>query len=200
MRQVAEARLVDVRVKGSLRVHADSVMGHLEPLDAAGGGTDADAAGPHGLLRYGSRCGRVKLMDVTIDNAGIDWSSPDNVYWKHSVARKEGCLIQLQGRGEFEAHNVTLQGDCTFTVPDGHRMVLTQGEDGRVQQALVPLDPVLPSWEWKYSADAATGEVRLSYCSYVHQQPDASSAGVASEEDATGVFEQQQEEQRQQHL
>lgn len=60
-------------------------------------------------MQYSSRCGRVKMVDVIVENAGIDWTAAGNVYWKHQVARKESCLIEIQGRGEFEAHNVTLQ-------------------------------------------------------------------------------------------
>lgn len=181
---MAEARLLDVSINGSLRVHADSVMGHIEtvPLpanldDDGSCWTKLPSAANSGassktqqLLRYSSRCGRIKMVNVAVVNAGIDWSAKSNVYWKHQVARKESCTITLHGRGEFEAHNVTIRGDVAFVVPDGHRLVVTQGADGGLAQALIPLDPVLPSWEWKYSADDA-GTVRLTYASYAMQQP-----------------------------
>lgn len=122
--QVAEARLLDVRVRGSLRVHADNVMGHYAaPAHAdrrsngdGASSSSSSSAAPAGEahLRYSSRCGRVKLVNVAVDNAGIDWSSASNVYWKHAVARRESCFIELQGRAEFEAHNVTLQVRCLW--------------------------------------------------------------------------------------
>jgi len=42
------------------------------------------------------------------------------------VKRHEAARIVLQGRSEFEAHNVVITGDQTFTVPDGFRMVVSQ--------------------------------------------------------------------------
>ena len=34
---------------------------------------------------YSSRCGRVRLSGVVVRNRGIDWSHPDNVYWRHKA-------------------------------------------------------------------------------------------------------------------
>ena len=51
---------------------------------AAAGSPSVSAAGG-GILRYGRRCGRVQMVNVRVRNAGIDWASPDNVYWKHQV-------------------------------------------------------------------------------------------------------------------
>lgn len=42
-------------------------------------------------------------------NDGIDWSSGDNVYWKHDVHHFEALKIILHGNAEFEANNVTIQ-------------------------------------------------------------------------------------------
>ena len=42
------------------------------------------------------------------------------------MKRHEAARIVLQGRSEFEAHNVVITGDQTFTVPDGFRMVVSQ--------------------------------------------------------------------------
>ena len=55
------------------------------------------------------RCGRCSLQNVFIYNRGIDWSSEDNVYWKHKVHRLESVKIVLHGNSEFEAHDVTLE-------------------------------------------------------------------------------------------
>jgi hypothetical protein len=46
---------------------------------------------------FSSRVGRVNMSNVVIQNAGIDWTSPSNVYWKHSVARREAVRVVLRG-------------------------------------------------------------------------------------------------------
>jgi len=94
--EVAEARLMDVTIDGSLLVHADAVTGR------------ADEAG---RLHFGSDCGRVHLMNVTVQNVGVDWHHPGNVYWRHQVQRHECCRIVLRGRSEFEAYDVKITGD-----------------------------------------------------------------------------------------
>lgn len=45
-------------------------------------------------------------------NDGIDWSSEENVYWKHDVRRFEALKVILHGNSEFEASNVTIQVKC----------------------------------------------------------------------------------------
>lgn len=64
-------------------------------------------------FRNSSRCGRCKLENVKVYNKGIDWSYPDNVYWKHEVRRFEMLKIVLHGNAEFEALDVVLQ--VTYT-------------------------------------------------------------------------------------
>lgn len=65
---------------------------------------------------------------VSVRNAGVDWTAEGNLYWKHEVSRKQALRIELQGSGEFEAFDVTLEGDLHYLVPDGHRMTVTAGE------------------------------------------------------------------------
>lgn len=55
------------------------------------------------------RCGRCKLQNVKVQNKGIDWTSPNNIYWKHDVQRLECLKIILHGNAEFEATDVVLQ-------------------------------------------------------------------------------------------
>lgn len=59
---------------------------------------------------------------------------------------------------EFEARDVTLAGDVTFEVPDGHRMLVTAGADGAPHVELQPLSHA--SWQWQYHMGSA-GEVQL---------------------------------------
>lgn len=56
-----------------------------------------------------NRCGRCKLENVTVLNAGVNWNFEDNIYWKHDVQRFEACKIILHGNAEFEAKDVTIQ-------------------------------------------------------------------------------------------
>ena len=158
--EVAEARLVDVTVDGSLLVAADAVMGHWEPPAGAGAGAAAGAggaaAGPAGValpvgaeagaaeaegaeagaeaepprLVFSQRCGRVHLLNVEVSNVGVDWHHPGNVYWQHRVQRHEACRVILHGSAEFEAYDCRIVGDQTFEVPDGHRMVVTAAPRG----------------------------------------------------------------------
>jgi hypothetical protein len=36
-------------------------------------------------LVYSNRCGRIRLNNVTVRNAGINWENPKNCYWSHKV-------------------------------------------------------------------------------------------------------------------
>lgn len=70
------------------------------------------------LELYLCRCGRCKLENVKVINRGIDWTSQDNIYWKHDVRRFETVKIVLHGNAEFEAVDITLQVYLHFTSVD----------------------------------------------------------------------------------
>jgi hypothetical protein len=113
--EVAEARLLDVTVDGSLLVHAHGIMGHVEAAQQAaqqqGASSGSGERSGGGSLRYSCANGRVHLMNVAVHNVGIDWHHPSNVYWQHRVSRHEACRIVLHGRSEFEAYDCKLVGD-----------------------------------------------------------------------------------------
>ncbi|KAL5732899.1 hypothetical protein ACOSQ2_032591 [Xanthoceras sorbifolium] len=140
--EVAEFLWRNVQLDGSLIIVAENIMGS----------TWSNENGEP-LLQYGHRCGRCKLHNVKVLNEGIDWSFGDNTYWKHDVKRLEAFKVILHGNAEFEASNVTLQGNHVFEVPDGHRLKITSGNSG----LSVQLDPIEPSmmdtgsWYWKYN-------------------------------------------------
>jgi UTP---glucose-1-phosphate uridylyltransferase len=138
--EVAEACVEELDLDGSLLVTADSPLGRAAP------------DGGYGMLQYGNAFGQVRLHNVIIRNAGVDWSDSRNVYWQHSVARKEACRVVLQGRSEFDARDVEIAGDATFDVPDGFRMTVRRSTNGGVETALQPLVNELPSWCWEYRA------------------------------------------------
>ncbi|GBF98740.1 nucleotide-diphospho-sugar transferase [Raphidocelis subcapitata] len=194
--EVAEARLVDVTVDGSLLVAADCVMGHREQSEGQSEGQSGQARGQSGhhpapaaaglalprdpeaearpdavrggaraggRLIYSTDCGRVHMMNVTVQNVGVDWHHPGNCYWRHQVQRHESCRVILHGRSEFEAYDCVISGDQTFEVPDGFRLVVTAGPRGRgLSRRLLPLVGDAPSWEWRYWMDEA-GDVRLEF-------------------------------------
>ena len=34
---------------------------------------------------FSSRCGRVRMHNVSVLNQGLDWDHPSNVFWAHEV-------------------------------------------------------------------------------------------------------------------
>ena len=143
--EVAEVDIENLKVDGSLLVVADAVMGHV---------TNASKK----YLRYSEACGRVRMHNVRVQNDGIDWNHPENVYWKHKVHRHQCCRILLRGTSEFVAVGVDLVGNVTYEVPDGYKMIVRGTDDVE----LIPLEnKEIPSWWWQYALDHATGEVGL---------------------------------------
>ena len=176
--EVAEARVVDLRVKGSLLVSADCPLGHWtssNSVDSCSSSSGDAAADPRraesdALLVYSSSNGRARLEDVDVDNAGVDWCSDplhnnnnSNLsFWRHGdeLRRREAAEFFLRGRSELDARGVTLRGGLRFEVPDGQRLVLRPraGVRGRddVEATLEDLEG-RPSWEWRVSERRAGG-------------------------------------------
>ncbi|XP_066364792.1 UTP--glucose-1-phosphate uridylyltransferase 3, chloroplastic-like isoform X1 [Miscanthus floridulus] len=142
--EVAEFLWKDVELDGSLIILADNIMGS----------TKKNKNGEQ-ILHCGSRCGRCRLQSVKIVNEGINWTSPNNVYWKHDVERSESVKIILHGNAEFEAKDVVLKGNHVFEVPDGHRMCIIQDRAGFVVKLDLIRDELMDSgtWHWKYAVD-----------------------------------------------
>ena len=115
-----------------------------------------------GTLEYSSdTCARIILEDVTVQNAGIDYENPHNVFWRHRVMRQETCRIELLGRSEFDAAGVILRGNQNFIVPDGHRMTVRATEDeDRLDITVEPLD-VVPTWSYDYRLATENGVERV---------------------------------------
>ncbi|KAJ6357523.1 hypothetical protein OIU78_005384 [Salix suchowensis] len=117
--EVAEFSWRNVQLDGSLIIIAENVTGS----------TSIDSNGEP-ILQYGNRCGRCRLQHVKVVNRGINWSFGDNIYWKHDVQRFEALKVILHGNAEFEADNVTIQGNQIFEIPDGYKMKITSGDSG----------------------------------------------------------------------
>ncbi|KAL2903158.1 UTP--glucose-1-phosphate uridylyltransferase 3 chloroplastic [Bienertia sinuspersici] len=144
--EVAEFFWRDVQLDGSMIIVAENVMG----------ASSANESGEP-MLEYGRRCARCKLQNVSVLNNGIDWESGENMYWKHEVQRNECLKVMLHGNAEFEASDVTLEGNHVYEVPDGYRLKITSANPG----ISVQFDPIedskkdTGSWFWKYKIDGA---------------------------------------------
>jgi hypothetical protein len=153
--EIAEADIVNLDVDGSLLVLSDSPMGYRQSAEKS---AENHQMAPE--LVYGDACSRIRLRNVRVRNAGIEWTDENNVYWRHRVARKESCRVVLHGNAEFEAIDVELAGDLTYVVPDGHRLRVRQGCDGKPVSQLETIDSTSPSWKWAYQLRG--DHVRLS--------------------------------------
>ncbi len=120
--------------------------------------TDWDTPTEDRRMVFGNHNGRVRLINCTVINQGIDWEHEDNVYWQHKVVRKGAVDVVLEGRSEFEAINVKFEGSHMFWVPDGYKMVVRNTARGGLAAELLPLGSC-PSWEWVYTM-AEDGMVR----------------------------------------
>lgn len=133
--EISEVEIVNLTLKGSVSIEADSVMGEKDS---------------RGVLVYDSlKAGKCTLINATIENQGITPSSK-NVFWKQQFVRKECLKIVIHGNGEFYAANVHFKGDMLFEVPDAHRMVVEE-KNHQVIQNLYKIDA--PTWMWRYAFD-----------------------------------------------
>ncbi|KAK9742332.1 hypothetical protein RND81_03G164700 [Saponaria officinalis] len=142
--EVAEFSWKDVELDGSLVISAENVMGSIQPETSR-----------EPLLDYGRRCARCRLQNVRVLNKGINWDCGTNVYWKRQVRRFEILKIILHGNAEFEATDVTFEGNHVFEVPDGYKLKITSANPGLAQQ-LDPTDESKKesrSWFWNYKID-----------------------------------------------
>lgn len=141
--EIAEAEIVNLDLKGSLVVIADSIMGK----------NDA-----HGHLKYdSSQCGKCTLINVRVRNRGLQWEkNPFNLEtavsrlntWQQNEKRLESLEIIFHGNGEFFAENVTFEGNHHFEVADGERMVVYERE-GELYYHTETL--LTATWKWHYS-------------------------------------------------
>lgn len=179
MLEIADAYISDLNLDGSLVVHASSVAGHRETTGHTQDGNSthvstsnsinmqcaddrlaSDSCTPSERIVYSEKCGRIRLERVNIVNQGVNWCNKDNVYWQHKVARSESMHVHLHGCSEFCAKDVTISGDSSFEVPEGFKMELSQGSNGRIIQNLIPLD-LKESWSWRYELNSSHA-VKLS--------------------------------------
>lgn len=133
--EISEAEIVNLELKGSLIIEADSIMGQKS----------AD-----GMISYDSaNCGKCTLINVIVSNQGIS-PSPKNIFWKQQVIRNEGLHIHLHGNAEFFAENVHFNGNFHFEIPNGYRMIVEQ-KNNEIVCHTNKIES--PTWMWHYTFD-----------------------------------------------
>lgn len=121
----------NVELKGSLCIEADSPLGHRNKK---------------GETLYSNNEGKCTLINVKIENAGVDYKV-DLPLWKDGLARRESLKIYIQGNGEFYAENITFKGPHEIFVPEGYKMTcVPHGKS--VQFKLEKITK--PTWHWTY--------------------------------------------------
>eukprot|EP00741_Cyanophora_paradoxa_P017206 tig00000202_g16618.t1 len=144
--EVAELEARGLDLEGSLLVEAENVVGAPE---RPGGPVRMDDA----------RAGRCTLRNVRVRNAGVRYDAPESCFWQARVTRGERALVRIRGNGEFHAEDVTLSGDVVYQVPDGCRVSVTAGPDGRPAVTTERLAGG-PTWRWGYWIER--GHVRVA--------------------------------------
>lgn len=110
---IVQVELVNVELRGSLCVKAESPLGKRNE---------------DGVIQYGPYGGSCILRNVKVSNRGRKIEQ-DRAYWKNEIKREEECSIFVETGGEFVAENVTLEGKLKIVVPKGIRIVAFQGEN-----------------------------------------------------------------------
>lgn len=133
--EIAEADISNIDIQGCLLIESSSPLGcHNEK----------------GILNFGgeSRC---VLRDVQVINKGMDYSKK-SCFWKNEISRQEAMRIVLGEGSEFHAENVLFEGDLLFEVPAGHRLQVSQDNDGMLIKKFEKI--TAPTWCWEYAFDA----------------------------------------------
>jgi hypothetical protein len=128
--EIAEVRIENLELNGSMIVRAEAIMGHEED----------------GVLCYSELSGKCVLKNVSVCNRGIDWEA-SNVFWRSEITRKECFSLLIKGSGEFHAEDVVFEGDLAIEVEAGTKVTAIMRE-GVLQLISEPLFE--PSWHWKY--------------------------------------------------
>jgi hypothetical protein len=134
--EIAEADIYELDLQGSLLIEALLPLGQFDKL---------------GVLRYGEEsCCR--LHHVKVRNLGIDYDAK-NDYWKGNISRKETLQIKLNPGAEFWAENVLFEGNCFYEVPSQHRLTITQGPTGELNERLEKLSQSSGYWHYAFDSD-----------------------------------------------
>lgn len=131
---LVEAKINNFHLDGSLIIDASAAMGERNSQE---------------LLIYSELSGKIQLIDVKIENRGINRQAANN-YWKRHIQRHEALKITLFGNAEFCAINTTFRGGLNLVVANGQRMIAEE-IDGKINLKTEKLSA--PSWWWKYRVE-----------------------------------------------
>jgi hypothetical protein len=132
---IAEVDMENVNLDGSLLICAESPLGKRNE---------------NGVVEYSDECGKCRLYNVSVQNAGIDRGAP-NSYWQDKIERKGMLKISLMGNSEFEARDVAFTTPMEIIVPDGKRVIAKTASDGSIQCVMEDLGA--SSWHWNYAVN-----------------------------------------------
>lgn len=105
---------------------------------------------------FSEKCARIKLINCTFNNKGIDFENSDLLY-QETPEFLEKCEIVLEGFSEFEAYNIEFKGTFYFKVPDGYKMRASLSATGALETTLEKLSE--PSWFYSYHIKQAAVDV-----------------------------------------
>lgn len=133
---LSELEVENLSLSGSLLINTDQSMGHLNSDET---------------LVYSNRSGKCSLINVEVDNRGID-RTKSNVYWKNHIHRHEIFQIHLEENAEFYAKDVTFKGDYQIHVPKNTKMIAKMDGQGKVTFEQFHIEQ--PTWYWTYEIDS----------------------------------------------
>lgn len=129
--ELAELRMQNLDLKGSLIIEADNPLGHQNAS---------------GETLYSHRGGKCTLINVKVENQGVDYSIQQE-FAASNLSRKESLEILIEGNGEFYAENIHFKGSYTLFIPKECKMTAVQ--DGENVKFLIEKIR-RPSWHWSY--------------------------------------------------
>jgi len=132
--ELSELRLENLDLDGSLRITATQPFGTTNSTT--------------GRIAYSNESGKCELINVTVINAGIDYSAEDNCYWKGEIKRHASFEIIIHGNGEFFADSVVFEGAQKIEVPSGYR-IEARMKNGKIDYTTLRIDQ--PTWFWLYT-------------------------------------------------
>lgn len=128
--EIAEIEIQNLQLSGSLHVIA------THPIQGVN-------------KQYSNQVGRCQLIDVVIENLGMDRHETNN-YWKGEIKEREKCEIVIHEDGEFYAEKIILKGDVKIEVPPKTKVTAFLSEKGELQLKQEAITPFTPSWEFVY--------------------------------------------------
>ena len=136
--EIADLKMKNVSVEGSLAIEGDAVMGHQED----------------GKVVFSNRTSKVTLENVEIVNKGVAWEKDLDVVGGH-LSYHQRCFISLGENSEFIAKDVTFRGDFIIRVPQNTRCVATQA-NRKVEFSFEPVEDAQAMYQHRLSHNRIT--------------------------------------------